>query len=266
MNILGLIVARSGSQGVPGKNVMTIAGQPCVSWTIEAGLDALHRQALDVLGVSTDCEIVTELAMAKGLAVVSRPAELAGPQARVDDAMRHAVSIIEARLDRVFDGVALLYANVPVRPPGLIERAVAMFRSTGCDSVQSYSAVGKHHPCWTAVLDDATGVVRPYQGDTLNGGIYRRQDLPSAHIPDGGVLVVSRAALLGEIAGVPDGPHAFLGKDRRGVLTRVGDVVDIDNPIDAMVADAVLRQRIDEKQSLEDSIGGTGEFASRRVA
>lgn len=266
MSTLGVIIARSGSQGLPGKNVMPIAGVPCVCWTIESGLEALHRQAIDVLAVTTDCEIVTAQAMEKGLAVVSRPAELADAEARVDDAVRHALGVIEARLDMHFNAVVVLYANVPVRPPGLIERAVAMQRSTGCDSVQSYAAAGKYHPCWTAVVDDATGSVKPYLGDQINSGIYRRQDLPPAHIPDGGVLVVSRAALLGQVADVAPGPHAFLGNDRRGVMTQPGEVIDIDNPMDAIVADAVLRQRIDEKQILEDSISGRESPANRRVA
>ncbi|MGP1346011.1 MAG: acylneuraminate cytidylyltransferase family protein [Phycisphaerales bacterium] len=246
MSVLGLIIARAGSRGVPGKNTMPIAGAPCVRWTIDAGLEALHRQAIDVLAVSTDDDGVASEAMARSLALVTRPPELVTAEARVDAVMRHALGVIEARLERSFDAVALLYANVPVRPPGLIERAAAVLRSTGCDSVQSYAPVGKHHPWWTARIDEQTNTAAPFVGTELNNGVHRRQDLPPAFVPDGGVLVVTAAAL--RSATDADAPHAFLGADRRGVLTAEGEVVDIDAPNDALLADAILSQRIAEQQ------------------
>ena len=129
---------------------------------------------------------------------------------------------------------------------GLIDRAVQLMLEAGCDSVQSYSPVGKFHPWWTARLD-ASGAVTPWEGDTLNHGVYRRQDLPPAFIPDGGVLVVSRAALFDELPGVPlgGGPHAFFGRDRRGIESG-GEVIDIDSPRDLVLADTVLRERTPE--------------------
>lgn len=263
MKTLGLILARAGSQGVPAKNTTPIAGAPCVRWTIEAALEALHRKAIDTLALSTDCDAVSAEARNRGLALIQRPASLATHDARIDDTARHALSTIEQRLDQSFDALVILYANVPVRPHGLIERAVATLATTQCDSVQSYTPVGKNHPCWTAVVDDATGIVRAFSGDQLNHGIHRRQDLPPAHIPDGGVLVVSRNALLANIPDVQPGPHAFLGNDRRGILTSPGEVVDIDNPIDAIVADAIIRQRLAAEQELHESLAHSD---NRKVA
>ena len=36
MNYLGVIPARGGSKGVPGKNIAEVAGKPLIAWTIEA--------------------------------------------------------------------------------------------------------------------------------------------------------------------------------------------------------------------------------------
>ncbi|MEZ6234116.1 MAG: hypothetical protein R3B68_07995 [Phycisphaerales bacterium] len=72
--------------------------------------------------------------------------------------------------------------------------------------------------------------------------MFRRQDLPPAFIPDGAVLGVTRPALMLELPGVPDGPHAFFGLDRRGIINPEGSVVDIDSPLDLVVADAMLRE------------------------
>jgi CMP-N-acetylneuraminic acid synthetase len=239
---LAVILARAGSKGVTGKNAATIAGKPCVLWTIEA---AQAARGVRTVAVSTDDPCVAAVAKGAGATVVPRPADLATDSARVDDAARHAVCALASPEPQPGDHVVILYANVPVRPPGVIERALDQLASTGCDSVQSYTAVGKHHPWWTTRVDPATGLVAPWEGDVLNHGVFRRQDLPPAFIPDGGVIALTRRALFLEIPGVPPGPHAFFGRDRRGVVNPEGAVIDIDSPTDLLVADAVLsRQRV----------------------
>lgn len=233
---LGLIIGRAGSKGLPGKNARPIAGRPCAAWTID---DALAATRLDRVALSSDDPDLLALARDAGIDAIARPIELARDDTTVDDAARHAAAHLQ---DPSITSIAILYANVPVRPEGLIDRAIALLDATGAHSVQSYAPVGKHHPLWTAVVSDA-GTVQPWQGDTLNAGIFRRQDLPPAHIPDGGILVVSRIALFLEINDAPPGPHAFLGTDRRGVLTEEGQVIDIDSETDALVAHAILSQR-----------------------
>ena len=246
---VAVILARAGSKGLPHKNALPVGGRPCLAWSIE---HARTASSVAVTVVSTDGSVLAEIACAEGAAVIERPADLAGDTATVDAAARHAVETLEAGrangLNRRIpigdaDPVVILYGNVPVRPAGLIDRAVEMLRRTGCDSVQSYAPVGKYHPWWTARLDPATGAVRAWEGDVLNHGVFRRQDLPTAYIPDGGVIAVTRRALFNQIDGATPGPHRFFGVDRRGVLNREGAVVDIDTRIDLLVADAILREQ-----------------------
>lgn len=239
---LALILARAGSKGVPGKNLRAVAGRPCISWTIDAAKEALRAGAVARVALSADGESLQRHGIEAGIDVVARPAELASDSATVDAAARHAV--LSLGYPRGPGGiVVILYGNVPVRPAGVIGRAVELLSRSGADSVQSYQPVGKHHPWWTAVVDQPTGTVRPWEGDVLNHGVFRRQDLPPAHLPDGAVLAVTRRALCLEIAGVAPGPHAFLGRDRRGLVNPEGSVVDIDSEIDMAVAEAVLIAR-----------------------
>jgi len=240
---LTLILGRSGSKGVPGKNLRPVAGRPCIMWTIDA---AKASTLSNLVALSADGEALQRLGLDAGIAVVARPADLASDTATVDDAARHAVLELERGGAGRFDEVVILYANVPIRPPGLIDRAIALLRESGADSVQSYAPVGKHHPWWTAVVEGPAGIVRPWQGDVLNHGVFRRQDLPPAHVPDGGMLAVTRKALFREIPGVGDGPHAFFGRDRRGIVNPEGSVVDIDSAVDLLVADALLRAEAPE--------------------
>lgn len=277
MNALAIILARAGSKGLPGKNRMPIAGKPCAQWTIE---HALAAKSVGTVALSTDDAELHALGQRMGIVCLQRSAELAGDRATVDAAAREAVQQLEHKRrgtgqttagdqtsgaahdssracsleaasrsvpphDTVDSDlpIIILYANVPVRPGGgdLIDRAVARLVEANCDSVQSYAPVGKFHPWWMTRIDPATGDVRPWEGDVLNHNIFRRQDLPPCFVPDGGVIAVTRRALFREIPGVPDGPHAFFGIDRRGVINPEGAVIDIDSATDAAVAEAVLR-------------------------
>jgi CMP-N-acetylneuraminic acid synthetase len=231
--VLAVILARGGSKGVPGKNVALVGGKPCIQWTIDAA-----KQAGTVSRILVSSDDPKALAIARQMEVgtVVRPGELASDTARVDDAARHAAE--SAGSD--YGTIVILYANVPIRPEGLVDRAVELLRKSGADSVQSYAPVGKHHPWWTARLN-GMGEVAPWEGEVLNHNVFRRQDLPAAVIPDGGVLVVTRKALFLEVPGVEPGPHAFFGANRRGVMNPEGSVVDIDSRIDLIVADTLLR-------------------------
>ncbi|MFI4915917.1 MAG: cytidylyltransferase domain-containing protein [Phycisphaerales bacterium JB060] len=235
---IAVILARKGSSGLRGKNRAPVAGRPCVAWTFE---HAIATPGLDRIGVSTDDTEIGRLALEAGLEFWLRPPDLASETASIDAAAREAISRAHEVQHIGRDAaVMLLYANVPVRPAGLLGRALDLFHQSGCDSVQSYAAVGKHHPTWTTRVD-GSGRVKPWQGERLFGGVYRRQDLEPAYVPDGGVVVVRRS-VLDAAADKPDLPHAFLGDDHRAVTTKPGEVVDIDHPIDLAVADQMLRQ------------------------
>ena len=242
MTALALLLARRGSKGVPRKNLREICGKPCLCWTLDDAVRAREAGAVDRIALSSDDSELLNIGENCGIDTLDRPADLAGDDTSIDDAARHAITSLN---DPQINAIVILYGNVPVRPSDLIERAVTLYRETGCDSVQSYAPVGKYHPWWTAVVDvQGAGAVRPWEGATLNHGVYRRQDLPPAHIPDGGVLVVSRESLFCQHKGVAPGPHAFLGRDHRGILTAQGEVLDIDCELDLIVAERMLERRL----------------------
>jgi len=232
---IAIILARAGSKGVPGKNHAIVGGKPCIVHTIE---QAQRSARVDHVIVSTDDAPCAEIARDMGCTVIERPDVLAHDTATIDSAARHAYGSIGSP----DVPIVILYANVPIRPEPLIDDALAMLEDTGCDSVQSFAKVGKHHPWWTCRVDER-GSLRAFEdGAPLFHNCFRRQDLPDALIPDGGVMAVTSGALMCTL-GAPDGPHAFLGNDRRAIVTNEGDVIDIDSPIDLVVADTLLKER-----------------------
>jgi CMP-N-acetylneuraminic acid synthetase len=233
MTTLGVILARAGSIGLTDKHVRPLLGRPVIEYTFD---HADAAELLDRVVVSTDSPGVKQLARQRGFETIDRPAELATSDASVQDVMLHALRTVEAAGPFQADAVVVLYGNVPVRPSGAIDAAVDLLKRSGCDSVRSFSPVGKWHPSWMAKLHGDR--VEPVQ----RGSIHRRQDLAPLFLHDGAVVAVSRASMLrGEQ--FPDDPHAFFGLDRRGVQVAMGETVEVDHARDLYWAEAVLRDR-----------------------
>ena len=231
MNVLGIILARAGSKGLPGKCTRDLLGKPLIQYTLD---HAAASRRLTAIVLTTDAATAKEIARRGGVEVVDRPAELATDTATVDAAARHAVETWERRHRAAVDVVVLLYGNIPVRRGDLIDRAIDQLMETGADSVRSVAPVGKHHPDWLHRLDgDRMVQFRP-------NSIYRRQDLEPLYYHDGAVAAVTRRALF-DALNTPEDHQAFLGRDRRALIQRVDEAVDIDEPFDLYVAEAILR-------------------------
>ena len=106
---LGVIAARGGSKGLPGKNIRVVDGKPLVAWSV----DAAHKSIiLDRVILSTDDYEIAEIARKWGCEVpFMRPAKLAGDKSRIQDALIHALD----NVGEFFDYVVLLQAASPLR-------------------------------------------------------------------------------------------------------------------------------------------------------
>ena len=230
MKVLGVILARSGSVGLPNKHLVQLLGRPVISYTID---HSRHSGTLSRVVVSSDCPVIRRLGIAAGFDTVERPADLATSEASVQDVMLHAMDAVKSISGFRADALVVLYGNVPVRGADVIDRAVTHLEQTGCDSVRSFCPVGKWHPAWMSTLNGDKVV--PLKA----GSIHRRQDLKPLWLHDGAVVAVSRASMLrGKVD--PD-PHAFFGTDRRGIETKPGETIEIDELRDLYWAEAVLR-------------------------
>jgi CMP-N,N'-diacetyllegionaminic acid synthase len=233
MNVLAVILARAGSIGLPGKHLLPLLGKPVISYTYE---HARSARRITQTVVSSDCPEIRQLATARGLNAICRPANLATADASVQDVMLHALDTVESRSEFRADALVVLYGNVPVRGAQVIDAAIEKLVNTRCDSVRSFCPVGKWHPAWMSRLDgDRVAALQP-------GSIHRRQDLEPLYLHDGAVVVVSRASML-RGRETPNDPHAFFGVDRRSVETQSGETVEIDQLRDLYWAQAVLRDQ-----------------------
>ncbi|WP_058235183.1 acylneuraminate cytidylyltransferase family protein [Devriesea agamarum] len=133
MTILVVIPARGGSKGIPRKNLLPVGGRPLIAWTIEQCLAAAPASDL-LVTVSTEDTEIANVARAHGAHVIQRPADLAQDTTPTEPVILHAMDVAESQgID--LEAVMLLQATSPVRLPGTLDRAVAQFRDTGCDSL-----------------------------------------------------------------------------------------------------------------------------------
>ena len=167
--VLALVPARAGSQGLPGKNVRSLAGRPMTAWTLEACRESL---VLDRVVVSTDDEDVAAVATEMGFPPpFRRPAHLSGPQASVIDAVAHALEAVGG----AWDYVVLLQPTSPLRLGADIDAAVRLCHDSAASSVIAVSPMLKPQTFYGGV--DAAGLFRPEEPRAdeqvvINGAVY----------------------------------------------------------------------------------------------
>lgn len=120
--ILGLIPARGGSKNPPKKNIRPLKGKPLVVHSIEQAREA--RLVTRVI-VSTDSEEIAEIARGAGAEVpFLRPKWCAGDYSTDLEVFQHALQWLEEHENYRPELVVHLRPTSPLRPPGLIDKAV----------------------------------------------------------------------------------------------------------------------------------------------
>ncbi|MGX4803496.1 acylneuraminate cytidylyltransferase family protein [Bradyrhizobium guangdongense] len=177
--VLGLIPARGGSKGLPGKNILTVGGRPLLQWSIDA---ARQSRYIDRLVLSSDDPAIMRIAASAGCEVpFRRDDELASDEASSIDVVVDALNRLPG-----YDIVVLLQPTSPLRTvadiDGAIEQLVSS-RAPACVTI----CEAETHPYWIFRLDDSRRLARFAEppGDMP----LRRQDLPTAWSLNGAVYV-----------------------------------------------------------------------------
>lgn len=191
MRILGLIPARGGSKGVPGKNKKLLNGVPLINYTIEV---ALQCQQLNALIVSTDDAEIKKIAEDAGASVpFVRPAALASDSATSLSVVQHALRHEQERgVD--YDAVCLLQPTTPFRTLEFLNSAIDKFMAADVDSLFSVLPVApEFNPHWVFLTDEKNQL---YIATGEKEIISRRQDLPPAYIRDGSIYLTKTSVVL----------------------------------------------------------------------
>ena len=188
MTLLGVVTARGGSKGIPGKNLKPLAGKPLIAHTIEA---ALQSGVFDRLILSTDDAAIAACGRSLGCEVpFTRPAELARDDTIHFDVMQHAVEWMRDHERYTPDLVMILQPTSPLRSAADIRAAVDLIAATNADSVVSVSEVPAHYNPMRMLRVGADRVATLFvTGEPVRRRINRRQDMPSAWTMNGAIYL-----------------------------------------------------------------------------
>lgn len=187
--ILGLIPARAGSKGLPGKNIKLLAGIPLICWTVKA---AIESNFLDTVVVSTDCPEIARTAMAAGaLAPFIRPPELASDSAASVEVVLHALDYY-AQQGTNFDSVVLLEPTSPLRDATDIDRSLAKMIEANARAIVSVCRAESSHPAFV-FRQTFDGHLVPFMERSPTG--VRRQEIEPMYFLDGSIYASEVQAL-----------------------------------------------------------------------
>jgi CMP-N,N'-diacetyllegionaminic acid synthase len=124
-DIVALIPARSGSKGVPNKNIKLLAGVPLIAYSIAV---ALKSELIDRVIVSTDSEEYAQIARKYGAEVpFLRPADISGDTATDPQWISHAIEWFKQSEGYVPQYFAHLRPTTPLRDPNIVDDALRGF-------------------------------------------------------------------------------------------------------------------------------------------
>jgi CMP-N,N'-diacetyllegionaminic acid synthase len=222
---LGVIPARGGSKGLPGKNLRRLGSLSLMGHAIASAREA---RRLSRLIVSTDSETIAEEARRHGAEVpFLRPAVLASDEAGMVPVLQHAVRWLESTVGTRPDLVVTLQPTSPFRTGSEIDDTIARVVDTGADSAQTLVEAA-YHPFFMKTLEGDRTVALFADGKKY----VRRQDAPAVYQPSGAVYVTRYHVLMEE--------GQVLGHDNRGLVMPFEASVNIDTEWDFLLAELLL--------------------------
>lgn len=232
--MIGLIPARGGSKGVPGKNIKDLCGKPLIAWTIEA---ALNAEGIDRVIVTTDDEDIARVAKEYGAEVpFMRPAELASDTASAVDVYLHAIDFVKNETGEDVEKFMVFLPTAPMRTSKHIDEAIAQFKEQKGRTLLSFTEA-ETPATWYHRLDEEGRVHNAGfgQGATMSN----RQKNETYIVPNGAIYILDYDLLKNERNYYCDNTVAYIMSKE--------DSADIDFPIDFEFAEFLMKKKLGMK-------------------
>jgi CMP-N,N'-diacetyllegionaminic acid synthase len=222
MSALGVIPARGGSKGIPGKNLAPLGGIPLLLHTIRCARDAA---SLSALVVSTDSDEVADVAAEAGVEVVERPVAIAGDDSTTEEALLHVLDVLEQRGDELPDYVVTLEPTSPLRSARLVDECVELAEREHANAVITVAETRENY-----------GRLVGGRFEFLLPGQPRRRQEREPLYRESSTVYVTRTDYLRRSGSV-------LAEPLYAVIAPPEETIDINDPLDLVLAEAVLAAR-----------------------
>ena len=217
--VWALIPARSGSKGVPHKNIRDFYGYPLIAYSIAS---ALMCKEIDRVIVSTDSEEIANIASHYGADVpFLRPLDISGDKSTDLEFVEHAISWFLENEGFCAEFLVHLRPTTPVRNPYDIGRAIKCIKSDK-NSTSLRSAHRCIHPPYKWFKSGDGSYWDPLMAASNDEANNPRQEFPDVFIPNGYVDILKADYVLSN--------HLIHGDRMIGFVT--DEVQDIDTEND----------------------------------
>jgi CMP-N,N'-diacetyllegionaminic acid synthase len=154
--VMGIVGIRSGSRGVPHKNIRPLAGRPLVGWILDAARSA---GLVSRVVVSTDSEEYAAVARSFGADVpYLRPPELADDESPEFEFVKHVVEWLDDHEGYRPDVVVRMLATVPLQTAEDIDAVVRMLlEDPEADSAVVVAEARQHPRKALKIVSDGSG-------------------------------------------------------------------------------------------------------------
>lgn len=142
MNI-GVILARSGSKGIPNKNIVEVAGKPLITFMLEA---LVGSRVLDYVYVSTDSDEIAKVALSvdSSIRIFHRSNDFTKDESASDSALIELLSSEDFSREAI---IVFAQLTSPLTTARDVREAVALFDSSDASSL--VSVVRQKRFLWT---------------------------------------------------------------------------------------------------------------------
>jgi len=227
MQVLYLIPARSGSKGLPGKNIRQLGNKPLIAHSIDAAKSAIHKGRIFV---STDDAEIAEIAKQAGAEVpFIRPAELSTDSASTMDVIMHTLNWCKDHHIN-FDMMVLLQPTSPLRSSADIDAAIKLLTEKKADAIVSVCET-EHHPLWSNTLPENCSM-KNFLREDVKG--LNRQQLPVYYRLNGAIYLSKVSTLIQQKGFLHNSTYAYVMPQNRSI--------DIDHELDFMMAELLINK------------------------
>ena len=181
--VIALVPARSGSKGVPDKNVRLLGGVPLFVWSIKSATES----KADIVIFNSDSDKYLDLCDARDVIKLQRPESLGGDHVLTADVVKYSLDAVSASPE---DIIILLQPTCPFRSSNEIDRAIEILKNDSDAAVISVVNVGGNHPLRMKRI--VNGRLINYI-DSGFEDMRPRQDLPDVYIRSGSIYGCSVA-------------------------------------------------------------------------
>ena len=227
MGNIAVIPARSGSKGLPDKNIKLLNGKPLIAYTIEA---AKMSGYFDCIHVSTDSGVYAEIARSYGAEVpFLRDAKLALDNSSSWDVVREVLNRYIKNGD-VFNRIMLLQPTSPLRDSNDIQNTFSLMNEKKAKVIVGVCEMD-HSPLWCNTLPK-DGSMNGFQTKEF---LIPRQNIPVYYRINGAIYLLDVDYFINN--GELYGPYSYayiMPKERS---------VDIDDLFDFLLVESYMQRR-----------------------